>query len=53
MVPSRNRPLLPNKDDYRRVDPSTSNVNFYQEEGLPGHFTIGLLAVDDMIIDDE
>jgi hypothetical protein len=52
-VPSRNRPPPPNKDDYRRVDPSTSNVDFYQEEGLPGHFTIGLLAVDDMVVDDE
>jgi hypothetical protein len=52
-VPSRNRPPPSNKDDYRRVDPSTSNVDFYQEEGLPGHFTIGLPAVDDMVIDEE
>ncbi len=52
-VPSRNRPPPPNKDDYRRVDPSTKNVEFYQEEGLPGHFTIGLPAVDDMVVDDE
>jgi hypothetical protein len=52
-VPSRNRPPLPNKDDYRHVDPSTSNVDFYQEEGIPSHFTIGLPAVDDMVVDDE
>jgi hypothetical protein len=29
------------------------NVNFYQEEGLPDHLSIGLPAVDDMVIDDE
>jgi hypothetical protein len=52
-VPSRNRPPPPNKDDYRRIDLSTSNDDFYQEEGLPGHFTIGLPAVDDMVVDDE
>ena len=52
-VPSRIRPPLPNKDDYRRVDPSTQNVEFYQEEGLPGHFTIDLPAFDDMVVDDE
>ena len=52
-VPSRNRPPPPNKDDYRRVDPSTKNVEFYQEEVLPGHFTIDLPAVDDMVVDDE
>ncbi|KAK1668473.1 hypothetical protein QYE76_056632 [Lolium multiflorum] len=52
-VPSRNRPPLPNKDDYRRVDPSTKSVEFYQEEGLPGHFTIGLPGIDDMVVDDE
>ena len=52
-VPSRNRPPPPNKDDYCRVDPSTKNVEFYQEEGLPGHFTIDLSAVDDMVVDDE
>ena len=49
-VPSRNRPPPPNKDDYR---PSTKNVEFFQEEGLPGHFTIDLPAVDDMVVDDE
>src|SRR4051812_11331238 len=53
MVPSRNRPPPPNKADYRRVDPSTKNVEFYQEEGLPGHFTIDLLAIDDMVVDDD
>jgi hypothetical protein len=53
MVPSRNRPPSPNKDDYHRVDPSTKNVEFYQEEGLPVYFTIGLPAVDDMVLDDE
>ena len=52
-VPSRNRPPPPSKDDYRRVDPSTKNVEFFQEEGLPGHFTIDLPAVDDMVVDDE
>ncbi|KAK1606420.1 hypothetical protein QYE76_030093 [Lolium multiflorum] len=29
------KPPPPNKDDYRRVDHSTKNVEFYQEEGLP------------------
>jgi hypothetical protein len=53
-VPSRIRPPPPNKDDYRRVDPSTRSVDFYQEEGLPGHFTIDLSAVvDNMVVDDE
>jgi hypothetical protein len=52
-VPSRNRSPPPNKDDYRHVDPSTLNDEFYHEEGLPGHFTIGLPAVDDMVVDDE
>ncbi|KAK1695421.1 hypothetical protein QYE76_012118 [Lolium multiflorum] len=52
-VPSRNRPPPPNKDDYRRVDPSAKSVEFYQEEGLPGHFTIGLPTIDDMVVDDE
>ncbi|KAK1679251.1 hypothetical protein QYE76_040099 [Lolium multiflorum] len=52
-VPSRNRPPPPNKDDYRRVDPSARSVEFYQEEGLPGHFTIGLPTIDDMVVDDE
>ncbi|KAK1663406.1 hypothetical protein QYE76_051565 [Lolium multiflorum] len=47
------KPPPPNKDDYRRVDPSTKNVDFYQEEGLLGHFTIDLLAVDNMVVDDE
>ena len=52
-VPSRNRPPPPNKDDYRSVDPSTKDVKFYYEEGLPSHFTIDLPAVDDMVVDDE
>ncbi|XP_051230058.1 uncharacterized protein [Lolium perenne] len=53
-VPSRIRPPPPNKDDYRRVDPSTRTDDFYQEEGLPGHFTIDLSAVvDNMVVDDE
>ncbi|KAK1670756.1 hypothetical protein QYE76_058915 [Lolium multiflorum] len=52
-VPSRNRPPPPNKDDYRRVDPSSKSVEFYQEEGLPGHFTIALPTIDDMVVDDE
>ncbi|KAK1613456.1 hypothetical protein QYE76_037129 [Lolium multiflorum] len=52
-VPSRNRPPPPNKDDYRRVDPSARSVEFYREEGLPGHFTIGLPTIDDMVVDDE
>ncbi|KAK1652152.1 hypothetical protein QYE76_069957 [Lolium multiflorum] len=47
-------PPPPNKDDYRRVDPSARSVDFYQEEGLPGHFTIDLSAVvDNMVVDDE
>ncbi|KAK1572690.1 hypothetical protein QYE76_037626 [Lolium multiflorum] len=52
-VPSHNRPPPPNKDDYRRVDPSAKSVEFYQEEGLPGHFTIALPTIDDMVVDDE
>jgi hypothetical protein len=52
-VPTRNRPPLPNKDDYRRPDPSTNDGEFYQEEGLPGQFTINLSADDDMVVDDE
>ncbi|KAK1618004.1 hypothetical protein QYE76_023521 [Lolium multiflorum] len=47
------KPPPPNKDDYRRVDPSAKSVEFYQEEGLPGHFTIGLPGIDDMVVDDE
>ncbi|KAK1644083.1 hypothetical protein QYE76_061888 [Lolium multiflorum] len=46
-------PPPPNKDDYRRVDPSAKSVEFYQEEGLPGHFTIALPTIDDMVVDDE
>ncbi|KAK1661689.1 hypothetical protein QYE76_049848 [Lolium multiflorum] len=46
-------PPPPNKDDYHRVDPSARSVEFYQEEGLPGHFTIGLPTIDDMVVDDE
>lgn len=52
-VPTRNRPPLPNKDDYRRLDPSTNDGEFYQEEGLPGQFTIDLSADGDMVVDDE
>ena len=52
-VPSRNRPPPPNKDDYRRVDPKTQNAEFYQEDGLPGHFTINMPTIDDMVVDDE
>src|SRR4051812_13394557 len=52
-VPSCNRPPSTNKDDYRCVDPSKKYVDFYQESGLPGHFTIELPAIDDMVIDDD
>ena len=52
-VPTHNRPPLPNKEDYRRLDPSTNDGEFYQEEGLPGKFTINLPADDDMVIHDE
>ena len=52
-VPARNRPPLPNKEDYRRLDPSTNDGEFYQEEGLPGKFTINLPANDDIVVIEE
>ena len=52
-VPTHNRPPLPNKEDYRRLDPSTYDGEFYQEEGLPGQFTINLPADDDMVVHEE
>ena len=52
-VPTHNRPAKPNEDDYRRLDPSTYEGEFFQEEGLPGNFTINLPIDDDMVIDDE
>ena len=47
-VPSHSRPAMPNGQDYRRLDPSTSDGEFYQDGGLPGKFTINLPTDDDM-----
>ena len=47
-VPAHNRAPMPNSEDYRRLDPSTSDDEFYQEVGLPGIFTINLPTDDDM-----
>jgi hypothetical protein len=44
---------LPNSDDYRRLDPKTYDGEFFQEEGLPGRFTINLPSYEDMVLDDE
>jgi hypothetical protein len=52
-VPTHNRPPLPNSEDYRRLDPSTYDGEFYQDGGLPGKFTINLPTDDDMVVDDE
>jgi hypothetical protein len=52
-VPTHNRPPKPDQDDYRRLDPSTYDGEFFQEEGLPGKFTINLPTDDDMVIDGE
>jgi hypothetical protein len=41
-VPPHNRPPLPNSEDYRRLDPSRDDGEFYQDGGLPGKFTINL-----------
>ena len=52
-VPTHNRPPKPNEDDYRRLDPSTYDGEFFQEEGLPGNFTINLPADDDIVVIEE
>jgi hypothetical protein len=52
-VPTHNRPPKPDQDDYRRLDPSTYDGEFFQEEGLPGKFTINLATDDDMVVDGE
>jgi hypothetical protein len=52
-VPTHNRPPKPDQDDYRHLDPSTYDGEFFQEEGLPWKFTINLATDDDMVIDDE
>ena len=44
---------MPNSEDYRRIDPSTYDGEFYQEEGLPGKFTINLPFDEDMVVDGE
>uniref|UniRef100_A0ACD6AME7 Uncharacterized protein n=1 Tax=Avena sativa TaxID=4498 RepID=A0ACD6AME7_AVESA len=36
------------KDDYHRIDPKTYEGEFYQEEGLPGEFTIEMSIDEDM-----
>jgi hypothetical protein len=51
-VPPHSRPPLPSKEDYRRLDPSTYDGEFYQEEGLPGKFTINLHVDEDMGVDE-
>jgi hypothetical protein len=51
-VPTRGRPPLPNTDDYR-IDTSRYDIDFLQEEGLLGNFTINLEVDDKMIVDDE
>jgi hypothetical protein len=43
---------LLNCEDYHRLDPSTYDGKFYQEEGLPGKFTINLPTDEDMGVDD-
>ena len=52
-MPTHNRPPKPNEEDYRRLDPSTYDDVFFQEEGLPGNFTISLPTDDDMVIEEE
>jgi hypothetical protein len=52
-VPTHSRPPLPNSDDYRRLDPSTYDGEFFQEEGLPGKFTINLPSNVEMVVDGE
>jgi hypothetical protein len=52
-VPTHNRPPLPNSDDYRCLDPKTYDGEFFQEEGLPGRFTINLPSDEDMDLDGE
>jgi hypothetical protein len=42
---------LPNKDDYR-LDTSRYDAKFFQEEGLPGKFTINLEIDEDMVKED-
>lgn len=46
-VPPHNRPSLPNRDDYRVLDPLRDDSEFYQEGGLPGTFSINLPNVVD------
>jgi hypothetical protein len=48
-----NRPPKPDLYDYRRLDPSTYDGEFFQEEGLPGKFVINLPTDDDMVVDGE
>jgi hypothetical protein len=43
---------LPNTDDYC-IDTSRYDADFFQEEGLPGNFTINLEIDEDMVVDDE
>jgi hypothetical protein len=50
-VLTRGRPPLPNKDDYR-LDTSRYDADFFQEEGLPGKFTINLEIDEDMVEED-
>ena len=52
-VPTHNRPPKPDEEDYRRLDPSTYDGEFFQEEGLPGNFTINLPTDDDMVVEEE
>jgi hypothetical protein len=46
------RPPLLDKDDYC-IDTLRYDTEFFQEEGLPGKFTIKLEIDEDMVIEDE
>jgi hypothetical protein len=52
-VSTRGTPPLPNSEDYRPLANLRYDVDFYQEEGIPGNFTINLPADEEMDIDAE
>ena len=53
-VPPRNKVPTPNDDDYHhRLNPSTYEGEFYQEDGLSGRLNITLPTVDEMEEDDD
>jgi hypothetical protein len=53
MILMRIRLPLPDSEDYRRLDPSTYDDQFYQEEGLLREFTINLPNDEDMGVHNE